>query len=43
MALDVIDISAEGLAAYVGSGKPHRKAVAESCRRPENVPLFNGM
>ena len=30
MALDVIDISAEGLAAYVGSGKPHRKAVAES-------------
>jgi hypothetical protein len=43
MALDVIDISAEGLAAYVGSGKPHRKAAAGSCRRLENVPLFNGM
>jgi len=28
MALDVIDISAEGLPAYVVAGKPHRKTAA---------------
>jgi hypothetical protein len=43
MALDVIDISAEGLAAYVGSGKPHKKASARSGQCPQNERLFNGM
>jgi hypothetical protein len=32
MALDVIDISAEELAAYVVAEKPHRKTVVRSCR-----------
>jgi hypothetical protein len=32
MALDVIDISAEDLAAYVVAEKPHRKTVVRSCR-----------
>jgi hypothetical protein len=32
MALDVIDISAEELAAYVVAEKPHRKTVVRSSR-----------
>jgi hypothetical protein len=43
MALDVIDISAEGLTAYVGTGKPRRKAASQVPAKPSNRPPFNGM
>jgi hypothetical protein len=43
MALDVIDISAEGLLAYVVVGKPHRKTAARGAGRAANWRLFNGM
>ncbi len=43
MALDVIDISAEGLAAYVGTDKPRRKATGGVPAKPANWAPFNGM
>jgi len=44
MALDVIDISAEGLAAYVVAEMPHRKSAVRRCRPSrQNRPPFNGL
>jgi len=41
MALDVIDISAEGLAAYVVAEMPHRKSAVRRRRpRRQNRPPF---